>query len=41
MLLEDEIVIGVESNHDVLVPRVCPDWEAVSVICVQPAEGTP
>jgi hypothetical protein len=38
-LLEDEIVIGVEGNHDVLVPRACPDRKAASVVCVQPAEG--
>ncbi len=38
-LLEDEIVISVEGNHDVLVPRACSDWKAVSVIRVQLAEG--
>ncbi len=38
-LLEDEIAIGVEGDHDVLVPQVCPDRTAGSVICVQPAEG--
>ncbi len=37
-LLEDEIAIGVESNHGVLAPQACPDWEAASVIHVQPAE---
>ncbi len=38
-LLEDEIAIGVEGNHDVLVPQACSDWEVASVIRVQPAEG--
>ncbi len=38
-LLEDQIAIGVEGDHVVLVPRVCPDREAASIICVQPAEG--
>jgi hypothetical protein len=38
-LLEDEIAIGVEGNHDVLVPGACSDWKAASVIHVQPAEG--
>ncbi len=38
-LLEDEIAIGVEGNHDVLVPQACFDWEAVSVSCVQLTEG--
>ena len=38
-LLEDEIAISVEGNHDVLIPQACPDWKVASVICVQPAEG--
>jgi hypothetical protein len=38
-LLEDEIAIGVEGDHDVLVPQACPDKKAASVVCVQPAEG--
>ncbi len=38
-LLEDEVAIGVEGNHDVLVPRACPDRKAASAIYVQPAEG--
>ena len=38
-LLEDEIAIGMEGNHDVLFPRACPDRKATSVVCVQPAEG--
>jgi hypothetical protein len=38
-LLEDEIAIGVEGNHDVLVPRACPERKAASVVCVQYAEG--
>jgi hypothetical protein len=33
-LLEDEIAIGVEGNHDVLVPQACPDSKAASVVCV-------
>jgi hypothetical protein len=37
-LLEDEIAIGMEGNHDVLVPQACPDRKAASVVCVQPAE---
>ncbi len=38
-LLEDEIVISEEGDHDVLVPQVCPDRKAARVVCVQPAEG--
>jgi hypothetical protein len=38
-LLEDEVAISMEGDHDVLVPQVCPDRKATSVICVQPAEG--
>ena len=38
-LLEDEIAISVEGNHDVLVPQACSNRETASVICVQPAEG--
>ncbi len=38
-LLEDEIAIGVEGNHDILVLQVCSDWKAAIVICVQLAEG--
>jgi hypothetical protein len=38
-LLEDEIAISVEGNHDVLVPQACHDRKVASVICVQPAEG--
>ncbi len=38
-LLEDEIANGVEGNHDILVPQLCSDWEAASVIRVQLAEG--
>jgi hypothetical protein len=37
--LEDEIAIGVEGNHNGLVPQACSDWKATSVIRVQPAEG--
>jgi hypothetical protein len=35
-LLEDKIAIGVEGDHDILVPRACPDRKAASG--VQPAE---
>ncbi len=38
-LLEDEIAISVEGNHDVLVPQACPDRKAARVVCVQPTEG--
>ncbi len=38
-LLEDEIAICVEDDHDVLVPRACPDRKAARVVCSQPAEG--
>jgi hypothetical protein len=45
-VLEDEITIGIEGNHDVLVPQASSvlvpqassDWEAASVIHVQPTE---
>jgi hypothetical protein len=33
-LLEDEIAISVEGNHDVLVSRVCSNRKAACVICV-------
>ncbi len=38
-LLEDEIVIGMEGDHDVLVSQACPDQKVAIVIYVQPAEG--
>jgi hypothetical protein len=38
-LLEDEIAISVEGNHDVLVLSACSNRKAARVICVQPAEG--
>jgi hypothetical protein len=38
-LQEDEIVIGVEGNHDTLVPQTCSHWKAASIIHVQLAEG--
>jgi hypothetical protein len=38
-LLEDEIIIGVISNHDVLVSRPGPDWEASCIIHVELADG--
>jgi hypothetical protein len=38
ILLEDKIAIGVEGNYEILVSRVCPDWEATSAICVELAE---
>ncbi len=31
-LLEDEVAIGVEGNHDGLVARACSDGEAASVV---------
>ncbi len=37
-LLEDEVAIGVESNHEVLVARVCSDGEATSVLGEELAE---
>ena len=39
-LLEGEIAIGLEGNHDVLVLRVCSDWKAASVIHVCVDLGT-
>ena len=38
-LLKDEIAVGVESNHHILVARVYLDQKATHVICVKPAEG--
>ncbi len=38
-LLEDEIAISLEGNHNVLVSQVCPDRNVACVVCVQPAEG--
>ncbi len=38
-LLEDDIAISVEGNHDVLVPRACSVRNVTSVINLQPAEG--
>jgi hypothetical protein len=38
-LLDDEIAISVVGDHDVLVPRACPDRKLARVVCVQPAEG--
>jgi hypothetical protein len=38
-VLEDEIAISMEGNHDVSVSRASPDRKAAHVICVQPAEG--
>ncbi len=38
-LLEGEIAIIVEGDHDVLVPQACSDRNAACVVCVQPAEG--
>jgi hypothetical protein len=37
-LLEDEIAIGVEGNHDILAPQACSDWKAASVIPVKLGE---
>ncbi len=38
-LLEDEITIGVISNHDVLVSQPGPDWETSCIIRVELADG--
>ncbi len=38
-LLKDEIAIGAEGNHDILVPQACFDWKVASVIHVQLAGG--
>jgi hypothetical protein len=38
-LLEDEIAISVEGNHDVLVFLACSNRKVARVVCVQPAEG--
>ncbi len=38
-LLEDEIAISMEGNHDVLVPQACSNRKVACVVCVQPAEG--
>jgi hypothetical protein len=37
-LLEDEVAIGVEGNHDVLVARACSDGEAARVVGEELAE---
>ncbi len=37
-LLENEVAISVEGNHDILVDRVCSDREAASVIGEELAE---
>jgi hypothetical protein len=37
-LLEDEVAIGVEGNHDILVARACSDGEAASVVIDELAE---
>ncbi len=36
--LEDEIAVGVEGNHDVLVARACSDREAARVVGEELAE---
>ncbi len=38
-LLEDEIAISVEGDHDVLVTRACSNRKVARVVCVQPIEG--
>ncbi len=38
-LLKDEVSIGMVGDHDILVARVGPDWEATHVVSVEPAEG--
>ncbi len=37
-LLEDEVAIGVEGNHDILVAGACSDGEAASVVGEELAE---
>ncbi len=37
-LLEDEVAVGVEGNHDILVAGACSDGEAASVIGEELAE---
>ncbi len=37
-LLENEVAVGVEGNHDVLVAGACSDGEAASVISEELAE---
>ncbi len=37
-LLEDEVAISVEGNHDILVARACSDGEAASVVGEELAE---
>ncbi len=37
-LLEDEVAVGVEGNHDVLVAVACSDGEAASVVGEELAE---
>ncbi len=38
-LLEDEVSIGMVGNHDILVTGAGPNWEAIRVVSVEPAEG--
>ncbi len=38
-LLEDEVAISVEGDHDVLVTQACFNRKAAHVVCVQPVEG--
>ncbi len=37
-LLEDEVAVGVEGNHDILVARACSDKEAASIVGEELAE---
>ncbi len=37
-LLENEVVVGVEGNHDILVDRACSDREAARVVGEELAE---
>ncbi len=37
-LLEDEVAVGIEGNHDILVARACSDGEAASVVGEEFAE---
>ncbi len=38
-LLKDEVAIGVMGNHDILVARLCLDWEAAGIVRVECADG--
>ncbi len=38
-LLQDEVAVGIEGNHHILVAQMRLDRKATCVVCVQPAEG--